>query len=221
MSRKLILVAAFALALVIGIGTRVRSQQTGVLVVDGATLIDGTGAPPVRDSVIVIENGKFAAAGPRSKVRIPEGARVVDAKGKYAIPGLIDGHVHYRSWMGELFVNNGITTVFDFGNPGRPGFQSERCVERSGKDKMMPRLFVVGDAINRPGGDFSPSFGTNTGTPARKRCLPERRMDPIGRVQKPRNESPWALTRLRSLPTDLLPKRSRRSRTKRTRRISR
>src|ERR1700689_3121716 len=96
MARKYVWIGAVVLALVVGIAPWIRSQQTGVLVVDGATLIDGTGAAPVRDSVIVIENGKIASVGPRSKVRIPEGARTVDAKGKYAIPGLIDGHVHYR-----------------------------------------------------------------------------------------------------------------------------
>src|ERR1700722_20411575 len=151
-----LLLAVFAL--------RMRGQQS-VLVVEGGTLIDGTGAAPVADSVIVIENGRNTGVGPRSKVRVPAGSRTVNAKGKYIIPGLIDGHVHYRSWLGELFINNGIITVFDFGNDADYIFPV-RDAERSGKEKDMPRLYVVGEAINRRGGNFSPSQGANAGTPA-------------------------------------------------------
>ena len=41
------------------------------------------------------------AVGKRGDVAIPQGAEVIDAKGKTLLPGLIDGHCHYRDWMGE------------------------------------------------------------------------------------------------------------------------
>ena len=115
-TRKSIVIAVAALALISAILPRARGQQKDVLVVAGGTLIDGTGAAPVPNGAIVIENGKITSLGPRASVRIPAGARVVDAKGKFVIPGLIDSHVHYRSWMGELLLNHGITTVFDLGD---------------------------------------------------------------------------------------------------------
>jgi len=165
MSRRFVVIAVVVLVLIVGIAPWIKGQQTEALVVDGATLIDGTGAIPVPDSVIVIENGKITSIGARSQVRVPAGARTVYARGKYIIPGLIDSHVHFRSWMGELFVNNGITTIFDFGNDP-PYIFSVRDAERTGRVKGLPRFFVVGQNINRPGGNYAPSQGANAGTPA-------------------------------------------------------
>ncbi len=87
------------------------------LVITGATLEDSTGAPPVRNSVIVIENGVITAAGPRSKVKVPEDATVLAARGKYAIPGLWDMHAHYEQveW-GPIYLAAGVTSVRDVGN---------------------------------------------------------------------------------------------------------
>jgi imidazolonepropionase-like amidohydrolase len=62
--------------------------------VTGATLIDGTGAPPLVNSVIVGHGERITCAGDRESCTIPTGAVVVDATGKWVIPGLIDTHVH-------------------------------------------------------------------------------------------------------------------------------
>ena len=164
MIRKSILISVSVLALAGAISLRTMAQQQSVLVIDGGTLIDGTGAAPVPNSAIVIENGKIASVGPRASVRIPEGARVIDAKGKFLIPGLTDSHVHYRSWMGELLLNHGITTVFDLGDD-TDWILGVRQAERDGK-VQMPRIFVAGLAINRPGGNFAPSYLSDAGAPA-------------------------------------------------------
>ena len=66
-----------------------------VLVIRNGTLIDGTGAAPVADAVVVVEKGTIRAAGPASAFDTPEGARELDAGGGFIIPGLIDAHVHY------------------------------------------------------------------------------------------------------------------------------
>lgn len=65
------------------------------LVITGATLIDGTGAAPVPGAVIVIGEDRILAAGSHAQVKIPKRVRVLDARGKWIIPGLIDAHVHF------------------------------------------------------------------------------------------------------------------------------
>ena len=66
-----------------------------VLAIVGATLVDGTGRPPVEESVVVIRNGLVDCAAPAVQCAIPAGARLMDARGSWVIPGLIDAHVHY------------------------------------------------------------------------------------------------------------------------------
>ena len=82
------------LAVLAGLGAGACSQRD-VAVLDGATLIDGTGRPPVHDSVVVVHGERIVAAGPRGAVRVPPGAAAVDLSGKWLVPGLIDAHVHF------------------------------------------------------------------------------------------------------------------------------
>ena len=59
-----------------------------------ATVIDGTGAPPLRDAAIVMENGRVRELGPASAVAVPAGANVVDLGGRFVVPGIINAHGH-------------------------------------------------------------------------------------------------------------------------------
>jgi imidazolonepropionase-like amidohydrolase len=63
------------------------------IVIRGATVIDTAGERDLDDSTVIVADGRIKAVG--RKLRIPRGARVIEAKGKYLIPGLIDGHVHF------------------------------------------------------------------------------------------------------------------------------
>ncbi len=77
-------------------------QPGGVIVVQGGTLINGNGTPVIRNSAIVIDAGRIRDIGPRNEVRVPSNAQVIDARGKWVIPGLIDAHVHF-SQSGGLY----------------------------------------------------------------------------------------------------------------------
>src|SRR5262249_5131591 len=92
-------------------------DEKGPLAYVGATLIDATGAPAVRDSAVVIDKGRIAAAGPRVKGSIPAGTRRVDVSGKAILPGLWDMHAPFEQveW-GPLYLAAGVTTVRDCGN---------------------------------------------------------------------------------------------------------
>jgi imidazolonepropionase-like amidohydrolase len=61
----------------------------------GATLVDGTGAAPVPDAVVVLRDGKIDCAGSRSACPLPDGIDTVDLRGQWITPGLIDAHVHF------------------------------------------------------------------------------------------------------------------------------
>ena len=79
-----------------------QQQQTGIIVIQGATVITGTGSPSIRNGSIVIDAGRIRDIGPRNEVRVPNNAQVVDARGKWVLPGLIDAHVHF-SQSGGLY----------------------------------------------------------------------------------------------------------------------
>lgn len=66
---------------------------TGALV--GGTLVDGTGAPAVEGAVVIFREGRIECAGTPSACPVPEGIPTLDVTGRWIIPGLIDGHMHY------------------------------------------------------------------------------------------------------------------------------
>ena len=61
----------------------------------GATVFDATGRDPIPDAVVLLERDRISAVGPASEIRIPSGAKVVDVKGKWIVPGLVDTHIHF------------------------------------------------------------------------------------------------------------------------------
>lgn len=66
---------------------------SGALV--GGTLLDGTGAPAVEDAVVLFRDGRITCTGAAAECAVPEDLPTVDVSGKWVIPGLIDGHMHY------------------------------------------------------------------------------------------------------------------------------
>lgn len=61
----------------------------------GATLVDGTGRPPVPNAVVLLRDGQIECAGPRADCPVPEGVGVTDLSGQWITPGLVDAHVHF------------------------------------------------------------------------------------------------------------------------------
>jgi imidazolonepropionase-like amidohydrolase len=70
------------------------------LVLRGARVIDGTGANPLDNAIIMIRDGRIAAIGSTGSITVPAGAEVVDYTGKTIIPGLISGHSHVGIFVG-------------------------------------------------------------------------------------------------------------------------
>src|SRR5207245_9470416 len=87
----------------------------GVVALEGATLLDGSGREPVKDALILVKNGHIQAVARVNEVAVPRGAREISLIGKTVIPGLIDAHAHVERWALERYVAWGVTTVRDLG----------------------------------------------------------------------------------------------------------
>src|SRR5258708_30904401 len=109
------------------------------LLVSGATIVDGVEDHPIQGHSIWIENGRIKAIGQHGDLNIPTSVKVVDARGKHVIPGLMDANVHllgdirlenlvryehrYEELIAEaaqVALKNGLTTVFDTWGPRKP-----------------------------------------------------------------------------------------------------
>jgi imidazolonepropionase-like amidohydrolase len=99
------------------LSAKFAGARTGVLAFVGATVIDGTGRPPIANATVVTSGGRIVAVGPGNQVKVPEDATRIDVSGKYIIPGLWDMHAHYEQveW-GPIYLAAGVTTVRDVGN---------------------------------------------------------------------------------------------------------
>jgi hypothetical protein len=116
-------------------------------VIEGATVIDGTGKAAISDAAIVIEGNKIQSIGPRASVQRPAGARVINAQGKFIVPGLWDAHTHWRGWTGELFLAHGVTTILDLGTT-TDWILAARGAEDAGRMRS-PRIFTSGNVLDR------------------------------------------------------------------------
>ncbi len=173
--------AAFAFALLALAAIPARAQSVAIV---GATVIDGTGADPVKDAVLVIDAGKITAVGPRARVTIPAGARQIDAAGKYVIPGLMDANVHlvlgssiefiaryegrYEDLIEEaaqVTLKNGLTTVFDSWGPLQPLLNVRDRIRRG--ETTGSRVFVAGNIVGLSG-PFGRDFNQAAQTTASK-----------------------------------------------------
>lgn len=125
----------------------------------GATIIDGSGTPPIKDGVLLVAGERIVAVGEREKVSIPTQASVVDVSGKTIMPGMINGHGHVGHAKGlekdyslqnvldnlSIYAHYGITTVVSLGEDG-PEAEPVRAVYDSVSPERA-RFFIAGKII--------------------------------------------------------------------------
>ncbi len=116
-------------------------------VLKGGTLIDGNGTSPIENTLIILEHDKIKSISSRRHTKIPFPAKIINAKGRYIIPGLIDMHVHCveESFL-PLFLINGVTAIRDVGND--TDFILTLRDEVNSGLRVGPTLFVAGYMIN-------------------------------------------------------------------------
>jgi imidazolonepropionase-like amidohydrolase len=117
-----------------------------VLALEGATLLDGSGGPPIRASLILIENGHVRAVGREGEISVPRGAERVNVAGKTIIPGLIDAHARVERWAAGRYLAWGVTTVRDLGAGGDSVFAIKNDLNLG--TLTGPRMFTSGPMID-------------------------------------------------------------------------
>lgn len=93
--RRLASDAALVFGLFLFSGPQVALGAGAPKALVGGTLVDGTGAAPVKGAVVVIRDGRIACAGTRAACPVPVGVDVMDISGMWVTPGLVDAHVHF------------------------------------------------------------------------------------------------------------------------------
>jgi imidazolonepropionase-like amidohydrolase len=145
------------------------------LLIDGPTILDAVGDTPVTGRSILVEGNRITAIAPRDQLQVPDGAEVIDARGKYAIPGLMNANVHIlsdskrlenalRYWdrfedlaaeSAQLALKNGVTTVFDTMGVRKPIMAVRDRINRG--EIPGSRIFCAGWIVGFDG-PFSKEF---------------------------------------------------------------
>jgi imidazolonepropionase-like amidohydrolase len=118
------------------------------LVLSHVTVIDVTGGPVQPDRTVVILGGHIAEIGDSAKIAVPKDSQVVEAKGKFLIPGLWDMHVHWydKDYL-PLFIANGVTGVRQmFGTPEL--LQLRNAIEKG--NLLGPRMVIASPLVDGP-----------------------------------------------------------------------
>ena len=128
------------------------------LIIRGATVIDGTGAPPRGPMDIVIENNRIVSIQsvgspgvPIREDRRPQDAtREIDAHGMYVLPGFVDVHAHQggvsqgtpAEYVHKLWMGHGVTTIRDPGSGNGVDWTLEESRRSAANEIVAPRIFV-------------------------------------------------------------------------------
>jgi imidazolonepropionase-like amidohydrolase len=146
------------------------AEGQSTVAIRGATVIDGTGAPGRARQTIIVRNDRIAAVGPTASTPIPRGARVIEARGLFVVPGFIDMHAHYA--LGPVTIDQSKTpatmrmaydhaaslaslrTLLGFGittlrNPAGPTLQSV-AIRDSVRLGLLrgPRIYTAGEVLD-------------------------------------------------------------------------
>lgn len=107
-----------------------------------------TGAPPKSDMTVVLTGGRVATLGKTGRVSVPRGAQVIDASGKFLLPGFWDMHFHITEVERTfpLFVANGVTGVRSMGGDFQMLF-AWRAAVASGL-LLGPRIVASGPVVD-------------------------------------------------------------------------
>lgn len=136
--------------------------EEGLYAFVGASVIDGTGNPPIEDAVLIVRDGRIEDVGPKEALPPPATANLVDVSGKTIIPGLINAHGHVGQTNGlesgpdvyskdnvlaqlQLYARYGVTTVVSLGGDGPEAIELRD--EQDTKELDRARIYAAGAVV--------------------------------------------------------------------------
>ena len=157
-------------------GFRPEPQASAkVIAIRNVTVIPCNGAPQINDATVLIRDELIAAIGPSAETVIPTGARVIEGRGKFLVPGFIEMHAHLskaRASALGLFLANGVTTVRDMGGDHEELLRWRQEI-RTGK-RVGPRMLIAG-----------PYLESARNLERMRKDPPEKRIEPFERLRIP------------------------------------
>ncbi|MCX4985288.1 amidohydrolase family protein [Streptomyces sp. NBC_00572] len=128
------------------------TARVGHLVIEGGTLLDPATGDVTENAVVVIEDGTVRAAGGRGDVAVPQGVQVLDAHGRWILPGLVDAHIHLSTAAeARDAVRKGVTSA----RSGSTAFYQDIAVRELARHSpaLAPRLKAAGVFVTPNLGD--------------------------------------------------------------------
>ncbi len=156
---------ALLLLAIAGIAACRHAPPDGVALI-GATLIDGSGGPPLPDAVIVVRRGRIESVGTRAGFELPAKTVEVNVAGRWIIPGLIDAHAHVERWALPRYLAWGVTTVRDLHGQLDSILHLREQVNTGAV--RGPRIYSAGAMIDGLPTTYPDALGANSPRDARK-----------------------------------------------------
>jgi imidazolonepropionase-like amidohydrolase len=122
------------------------SPGKGMIALEGATLIDGSGGAPRRDALILVKDGVIKAIASVNEIKVPRGAEEINLAGKTIIPGLIDADARVERWALPRYLAWGVTAVRDMHAAGDSGYAIKKDVDLG--SVLGPRVYTAGPTID-------------------------------------------------------------------------
>ncbi len=126
------------------------TNDSGSVLIKNGNLFDGSGVASRPGTSVLVEDGRVKSVAPSSQLSEAPGARVIDASGKWLIPGLADMHIHVTLSGGEdalyAWLGAGITTIRDVGGP--PDILLPLRDEIAAGTKTGPRIYSYGPLLD-------------------------------------------------------------------------
>ena len=171
MNLKFSLWLCIGMAMVLFVSNEGIAADTGKIAFERVNLVDGRGGPVQPEMTVIVQDGRFTVVRPAALVSAADlaGARRIDGRGRYLMPGLVDMHVHLEGGVTVTpnglreasndrgrgaaalasYLYSGVTSIYDAGNVPDYIF-GLRNEERAGRI-AAPRIFATGGIVTYPG----------------------------------------------------------------------